>query len=188
MVDRTLMGAAMVVVSGHPAAGKSTLARRLGTELGYVVVSRDRLAGESGLRALQAALPSDRWHLVPAATDRIVNFMIEAVLDSGNGVVVDGNFNWHEQRQPVRDLVERRRPVCAEVCLWGDAGVLKQRYADRAEPPMDDTLASIVDRALARPREPVLSPPAPILQFDTTDLRTIDDAYPSVLATVRSAG
>lgn len=68
------------------------------------------------------------------ATDRIVNIAIEAVLTAGHGAIVDGNFNWHEQREPVRELVRRRQPVCAEVCLWGEPSVLKA-WGGYAMPP-----------------------------------------------------
>ena len=140
----------VVIVSGLPAAGKSSLSRRLARDLGFVVVCRDRLVVESGLRDVQAALPAGQWQMVPATTDRIMNFLIDAVLDAGQGVVIDGNFNWHEQRQPVRELVERRRARSIEICLWGEPAVLKERFERRADPPMTVESAQLrLDRANA---------------------------------------
>lgn len=181
------MAPAVVIVSGLPAAGKSTLSRRLAADLGFTVVCRDRLAVASGLRDVQAQLPPDRWTMVPAAIDRIIDFMIEAVLDAGHGAVVDGNFNWREQREPVRALVERRRVPCAEVCLWGEPEVLKERFARRADPPMTEHLSQVFDVAVRRPREPVMGPPTPTIQFDTSDLAGFDAEYAALLETIRIA-
>ena len=181
------MPAAILIVSGFPAAGKSTLSRRLGADLGFAVVCRDRLVTETGLRDVQAQLPSERATMVPASVDRLVTFFMDAVLDADQGVVVDGNFNWPPQRDTVRALVERRRVPTAEICLWGDATTLKARYAERADPPMDEYLSGVFDVAVSRPRDPVAGPPAPTFELDTTDLATLDAAYPSLLANVRQA-
>jgi predicted kinase len=178
---------AAVLVSGLPAAGKSTLSNRLGRDLGFVVICRDRLVVGSGLRDVQSFLPPERSVMVPAATDRLVDFMTDAVLNAGHGVIIDNNFNWPEQRTHVRRLLNRRRCPRVEVCLWGDPGVLKARFAARADPPMDEYLSDVFDVAVARPREPVLGPPDPIFEFDTSDLSDLDSNYGSLLSAIKDS-
>lgn len=176
-----------MIVSGFPAAGKSTLSRRLARDLGFVVVSRDRIVVDSGLRGVQSFLPAERSPMIPAATDRLVDLMADAVLDGGHGVVIDNNFNWPEQRAHVRRLLDRRTCPRVEVCLWGEPAVLKRRFAARADPPMDDHLSEVFDVAVARPRKPVLRPPDPIFEFDTTDLNDLDFNYRSLLSAVEAS-
>jgi predicted kinase len=178
---------AAVLVSGFPAAGKSSLSKRLGGDLGFVVVCRDRLVGDSGLRNVQSFLPPERSALIPAATDRLVDFMTDAVLNAGHGVIIDNNFNWPEQRAHVRRLLDRRRCPRVEVCLWGDPGVLKARYAARADPLMDEYLSGVFDVAVARPREPVLASPDSVFEFDTSDLSDLESKYDSLLSAIRDS-
>ena len=109
----------VVVVSGLPGSDKTTLARRLGADLGLVVVCRDRL-GQS-LRPVGDALGGDPNRVIGSALDQLINQIIDSVLDAGGrGVVVDSNFNWVPQREAIRSLVGRRRPPGFEIRLWGD--------------------------------------------------------------------
>ena len=174
----------LVVVSGYPAAGKSTLSKRLADELGFVFVSRDRM--KPPMEPVLEALPDDApMRVVGRTLDRLINHVIESVFDAGHGVVVDSNFNWPEQRTPIRTLVADREPPTFEICLWGDRDVLRQRFIDRAEPPMTPELDVIHAQAISRPREPVLGPPTPIVELDTTNLSVLGLAYPAIVTEIR---
>lgn len=174
----------LVVVSGYPAAGKSTLSKRLADELGFVLVSRDRMKPPM-TPVLEALPPDSPMRVIGMTLDRLINHVIEAVFDAGHGAVVDSNFNWPEQRTPIQSMVNERNPLTFEVCLWGDAGVLRQRFVDRADPPMTPELDVIHARAISRAREAVLGPPTPTVELDTTDISVIDRAYPGLVAQIR---
>jgi predicted kinase len=174
----------LVLVSGLPASGKSTLARRLSADLCLPLVSRDRLRPTLG--SLIAVVPGEEegWR-VGRALDQIINHFVHRVLDVGIGAVIDANFNWPEQMEAVRELVAERRPDCFEVCLWADPDVLRGRFSARGDPPLSDELTPIFEKAVSRPRVPVLRPPAKVVEFDTTDFTEIEAAYTSLITELR---
>lgn len=102
------------------------------------------------------------------------------------------SFNNPDHAASFHRFLDRRReqgrpPRCAEVCLWGDPEVLRARFVARAEPPLTDDLRPYFEAVLARDRTPVLSPPAPVFEVDTTDWSDLDGAYPAVLAGITAA-
>ena len=170
-----------MLVSGLPAAGKSSLSRRLSTDLGLPLVCRDRL--RSSLDPLAELIPDASlggWR-VGRSLDQVINHFVHRLLDVDIGAVVDSNFNWPEQAQAVRDLIAERAPACFEVCLWADADVLRDRFIVRNDPPLSTDLQPHFDKAVARPRVPVLGPPARIVEFDTTDFAALEEGYLGLL-------
>lgn len=169
----------LVVVSGLPAAGKSSLSRRLSAELSLPLVSRDRL--RPSLDGVAGALGDESGWLIGRSLDQIINYFVHRLLDVGIGAVVDSNFNLPEQRQAVRDLVAEREPACVEICLWADPDVLRERFIARNDPPLTEDLAPYFDQVVNRPREPVLAPPASVLEFDTADFSALERAFPDLI-------
>lgn len=63
----------LVVVSGLPAAGKTTLSKRLSADLGLPHVCRDRMR-RSSMTDVHGTLPPDERWRVGAAVDRLVRY------------------------------------------------------------------------------------------------------------------
>ena len=175
---------AVVVVSGLPASGKTTLSERLATELGMVLICRDHLR-RPFMGAWTALPPDERGPLIGGAIDQLVNDVLGAVLASSTGAVVDGNFNLAHQSDRLRDFAIAHALPCYEVCLWGDVDVLRQRFIDRDDPPITSDIASHLEEALTRPRRPVLGPPCPTTELDSTHLSEIDAAFPALIEDIR---
>jgi predicted kinase len=177
----------VVILSGLPGAGKSTLSGRLGEDLGFVVVCRDRLKASS-LTEIGAALEeTNQGGLLGAAGDALVTHVAGCVLDAGQGVVIDNNFNWSWQIDTVREFVRERRSPAFEVQLWGDAEVLRDRWA-RREPDLAarPEMGAVLDSAYSRSKEFVLDASYTRVEIDTTDLTAIDIAYPGLLAQIQT--
>jgi predicted kinase len=175
----------LLVISGLPAAGKTTLAKMMGAELGLVHVWRDGLR-RSMSQWVDTLSREQNW-LLGEAFNELVNTVLGAVLDAGHGAVVDSNFNRDEQAEAVRRFVATRRPRCFEICLWGDSDVLRRRFIERADPPLTEDLQPYFDRVLARERRPVLGPPVPTVQFETSDFAALEGARAGLIAQVRAA-
>lgn len=180
------MGRGVVIISGLPAAGKSSLAKRLSDDLGLVWVQRDRLGSDVLADLAEVVSPTERDRIA-RAKDRLVNAVATAVIDGDSGVVIDGNFNTPEQAASIRSWMTDHGLRAVEICLWGDPAALEERFVQRADPPLTADLKPYFHQVLHRPRWTVLAHPAPVFHLDTTDLAVIDAVYDRLLAALATA-
>lgn len=119
----------MLVVSGHPASGKTTVARQLAAALGWPLVSRDDfkelLFDQLGVgdRAWSKKLGAASYDLM----DRVLGLLMEA----GAGVVAEANFSVAAGGS-LATLAARWGYAVAEVCCTAPAPVLLERFSRRA--------------------------------------------------------
>jgi len=171
----------VVVVSGLPATGKSTLSKRLGRDLSIPVISRDAI-----FAAVFADIDiPDAPTIVPAAITRVINHTLGAILATGGGVVLDGNFNTPQHADGLADMLAVHDARSIEICVWGDPDVLTARFAERADPPLDDELRPYFEEVLHRPRRPALENATRVLEFDTTEFDALEAGYADLLDVVR---
>jgi predicted kinase len=118
----------LVIVSGPPAAGKTTIARALGPRLGVPVLCRDDLK-ESLFGSLGW---SDRaWsQQLGGAAFELVWLLLDRLLCAGVSVVVEANF-WVRHREIFLSIEERAPFIPFEVYCWADAVTLRRRFAAR---------------------------------------------------------
>ena len=118
----------LIIISGMPAAGKSTVARRISAALGFPVLEKDEikeaLFDTIGYRDL-----TEKRRLDVAATDVLLR-CAQSVLTSGSPLIMVNNFR-SDMRQTVQDLVDRCGCSCVTVFLNGDPEVLYARYVER---------------------------------------------------------
>jgi predicted kinase len=116
----------VVLISGAPGAGKSTLAGPLASELGFALLAKDRIKEtlHDGLGAPQADLAWSR-RLGGAAME-----LLWALAADAPAVVLEANFRPHSEYERARIAGLGGRLV--EVYCKCPAAVAAQRYAARA--------------------------------------------------------
>jgi predicted kinase len=130
MPARTSDKSFIVIVSGPPCTGKSTLAERLAGDLGLPFFSKDRIK-----EPLFDALGwSDRaWsrRLGAAALD-ILFMLAETELTAHRSFLLEGNFRPAQANAQFRRLMDKYRFDAFQVECYAETGVLLSRFRDRA--------------------------------------------------------
>jgi predicted kinase len=177
----------LVIVSGAPAAGKTTLARRLAADLRLPVIAKDNI--KEALGDALGAPDRDASKLLGAATYRLLYAIAGWLLDAGAGLILESNF-WRGVAEPeLAPLVARSRPVLVH-CEAASAVIL-QRYASRGarreRHPVHfdaDELPRLRE-ALAAGRFEPLALDVPVVRVRTDE--GCDPSVEQLLAFIRSA-
>jgi predicted kinase len=119
----------LVIVSGPPGAGKTTVARRLGPALGLPVVAKDDIK-ESLFGSLGW---SDReWsRKLGAATWRLLFLVLERLMEAGTSALIESNFDRRLHVGQFRDLSDRFGFDVVEVYCTANVETLARRYRER---------------------------------------------------------
>jgi predicted kinase len=119
----------LVLVSGAPAGGKTTLARRLSTDLRLPLIVRDQLK-EVVADAIGHPADTPAANRLGAAAYGVLVSLAREMLLGGHGVILESNF-----RRGVSEVDLRPLLAYSDACLihcTADRDVLRLRYAARA--------------------------------------------------------
>jgi len=118
----------LIIVQGESATGKTTLVKRLATDLNLPYFMKDdykeRRYDELGkIPSLRqwSKIDNDSWEAIYAA--------IQQAVDSDGSLIIEGNF-WRKQRARIRKIVPESASV-AEVFCTADPAMIWQRFHER---------------------------------------------------------
>ena len=171
-------GPPLVIVTGPPASGKTTLGRTLATRLRMPFLYKDGIK-ETLFDALGW---SDRaWsRRLGVATYALLFHLLEMELAAGRSLVIESNFDAERAGPSFLALRDRYgfRPV--QVCCVTDGAALLERCRSRAATderhPGHGELANMaeLEPILLRGRIDPLPLDGPIIEVDTTDFAQVD--------------
>jgi predicted kinase len=168
----------LVIVTGPPASGKTTLGWALAERLGMPFLYKDGIK-ETLFDTLGW---SDReWSQnLGAATYALLFHLVEMELAAGRSLIVESNFDAERDGPRFLALRERYRFYPVQVCCVADGVVLLERFRSRATG--DERHPGHVETPNIAEFEPVLllgrlDPlplDGPIVEVDTTDFARVD--------------
>jgi predicted kinase len=161
----------LVIVTGIPGAGKSTLAHRLGQELRLPVLMKDTIK-EALLETLGAPTRAISREL-SRATYAVLSAVAATLIESGTGVVLESNYRRGLSEPELRRLVAHARAVQVHCAATHDA--IEHRYRARAEMGLRhpghfdaEALPDVLSAYDSGEYDP-LDLNIPLLRVDTTD-------------------
>jgi predicted kinase len=170
----------LIIVTGYPATGKTTLSRRLAEGTGLLLINKDaikeRLADELGCEDIEASKKLGR------ATYVILDYFLESALQTGQSVIVESNFPAVFYTQKIRMLQELYHFHVVQLLCKAEPETLVQRMKQRVvtgerhfahkDGPYFETSAFRMGAVDGR-IDP-LAVEGELIEVDTTDFTSVD--------------
>jgi predicted kinase len=118
----------MIVLTGIPASGKSTVAAKLADALSLPVLAKDEFK-EALFDTIGFSCYAEKRKLDHAANAVLLK-AAEALLRSGQSVILDNNFDG-AAAEALNALTERMGARCVTVFFGGDTEAFYRRYVER---------------------------------------------------------
>jgi predicted kinase len=179
----------IIIVTGRPAAGKSTLARWLSQELKLPLVSKDSIREELFDRL---GWKDRKWaqELGIASVDMMFYFA-RAELEVGHSIIMDNSFYPPVSKPRFQALKEQYNAESIQIVCDSDRETLFQRFKARAVSGtrhpghgdydvLKELYVNLVDNS-----SPILEIGGAVIEIDTTDFVKVD--YQEILKQVKSS-
>lgn len=168
----------LIVVSGPPGAGKTTLARRIAGELGLPLFARDDI---KELMFDTLGWLNRQWsRKLGMASWKLLYHLLEEMLKANQSLVVESNFRRELASEELSALQSKYRFETVQVLCKADSEILLKRFKQRAEsgerhPVHVDCLNYDEFEAVLRQGDwDALEIDGRVLTVDTTDFEAVD--------------
>jgi predicted kinase len=177
----------LIILTGRPAAGKSTIGKRLSRDLKLPIISKD------GIREvlLDWLGCKDRpWaRLLGKAAIDLMFYFARAELDVGNSIILDNAFDPILSGPRFRALKADYNAESIQVVCNSDSETLFERFKGRVESGnrhpghREEDAFNHIWKLLSKEESPVLDIGGEVIEMDTTDFEKVD--YQAILHQVR---
>lgn len=178
----------VIIVTGKPAAGKSTLASWLSKELQMPLVSKDAIRELLFERLGWRDRP---WaQLLGRASVDMMFYFANTGLATGYSIILDNSFNPSMSNSRFQEMLNEHRAESIQIVCNSDRVTLFKRFKTRIETGNrhpghgDSQVLNELYENLANDNPPVLDIGGEIIEVDTTDFEKID--YQNILKQVNA--
>jgi predicted kinase len=170
----------LVIVSGPPASGKTTIGERLAGEIRLPLLTKD---GIKELLADSLAVEGLEWSKkLGAASFELLFDLAKRLLTAGTSVIIEGNFDPEQSTDRFAAIVRDSGADVVQVICRADADELVERYKRRDASGKRHAIHVDGDRVsnealqaqLRRDSAPPLKVEGHVIEIDTTDGETVD--------------
>jgi predicted kinase len=170
----------LVIVSGPPASGKTTIGERLAGVLDLPLLTKD---GIKELLADSLEVEGIEWSKkLGAASFELLFDLANRLLSAGTSVIIEGNFDPELSTDRLASIVRNASAAVVQVICRADVDELVERYKRRDASGKRHAIHVDGDRVsdesfemlLRRDSLPPLNIDGPIIEIDTTDGKTVD--------------
>jgi len=178
----------LIIVTGRPTSGKSTLAAWLGKYLGYPVISKD---GIKEMLFDQLGWRDREWSkALGRASVELMFYYAQAQLEAGRSVILDNAFHPDLASARLREFKQQYEADSLQIICDADSEILYRRFKDRARSGMrheghvDWQSEEELKQNLQHERPLMLDIGGHVLQVDTNDFEKLN--YDSMLKQVKA--
>jgi len=170
----------LILITGLPGTGKTTLSKKLSAELSLPLINKDTI---KEIIFNELGWSNRQWsRKVGQATYKIMDYIIEDQLQSGNSLILESNFSPKFDNAKFQSWQEKYDCKAIQILCHADGKVLFERFKCRAEndelrhPGHVDAgnLEEWREKLNSGTSEP-LDIEGTVLRVDTTDFTTVNE-------------
>jgi len=167
------MDSTLVVVSGAPSSGKTTIGKQLATGLGFPFLGKDSL--KETLFDTLGSKDRDWSRQLGKASIELLYLFAAAELSAGRSCIVESNFKREWDRNRLLDMRNTNGARILNVHCHAQSEVLFDRFRKRANGTdrhpghCDASNLAEFREALSQPWPPLLDSSEGLVEIDTTD-------------------
>ena len=184
----------MLIVSGAPATGKTTLGKRIASDFALPFLSRDGI--KESLYDTIGSGDRDWSRQLGRASIQLLFHFLERLLEVGQGLVIESNFCDRYDTPRFEAVLARYAARTVQIHCTAEAPVINARYRERASTSArhpGHLGATVLPELRAGLREATWRPlrlAVPCVTVNTTDFATLDYAglCGEVRCSLRAAG
>lgn len=119
----------LIIVSGLPCTGKTTIAKEISNRLNYPLIYKD---GIKEILFDTLGFSNRSWsRILSETTYDVMFYVVEALISTGNSLVIEANFPQQYTKTKIKGLLNIYQFLVFEVLCIVDPQVLLRRFEDR---------------------------------------------------------
>ncbi|OGN90286.1 MAG: hypothetical protein A2158_06580 [Chloroflexi bacterium RBG_13_46_14] len=178
----------LIIVAGPPCTGKTTLAGKIAEKFNLLLLHKDGI--KEPLMDSLGAENREESRKIGIATYKVLYRLFEAVMRTGNSLVIESNFYAEHDSDQLSSLIRKYGYTAIQIQCRTDGKVLFERYMERANsgdrhPGHFDLQYQHIESALMKGYTEPLKIDGQLIDLDTTDFAKID--YEKLYETIENA-
>ncbi len=168
----------LIIINGHPATGKTTIAKQISSELKIPLVTRDAI---KELIFDNVGIKDREWSKkVGGASYDIFFHLIDELLKNNKDLIIDSPLKAEFDNQRFQDLQKKYNTQMTQILCYADGQVLLDRFIKRSNSDerhpghVDHNNTEEFKEGLLKGKRPALDLEGKIFEVDTTDFSKID--------------
>jgi predicted kinase len=175
----------LLIVSGLPCAGKTSIAERFAAELSLPLMTKDGIKEQ--LFYTLGWKDRDWSRKLSKASVELLLYFTESQLAAGNSLIIECNFQPDLAAPRLRAMQARFAAALLQVYCRADTGTLYERFKARTGTRhaghVDEQYLAEFQEMLDRTPQETMDLGCPVVVVDTTDFQKVD--YPTLIKAVR---
>ncbi len=180
------MSPSLIVITGHPGTGKTTLAHRLSAELKFPLLCKDEI---KEILFDRLGWSDDVWsRKLSLSAYGIMDYVLQSALSVGAGLIVESNFVAEYDSERFGGLIAKYDVRAMQIVLHCKEIIRTERFKNRGVSGNRHPGHHDLDKAqehLEGERRTPLALDIPLIEIDTTDFENLD--YKKLLCEIREA-